>query len=245
MISSLQRNLRLFSGASPILRWTAKFLFVAFSLLFGGASSLIATSATWNGTTSTAWTLSTNWSGNPLVVPGSGDTATFNNAGNGNTTLNLGLGVTINTVLFDTSSAASYTIGSGAVGSQTLTLNDAGAITVNSTVTNNQTINANVVLGLNRVVSTYSFTNNSTTSGQLLTVAGNVSLATANGGGQAGIKTLALGGSGNGLISGNLSQAATNSLGGAITKSGTGTWTLTGSSDFSQATTVSAGTLKH
>ncbi len=44
---------------------------------------------------------------------GHGDTATFNGAGNSNLVINLNSGVTINTVIFDTSSAAAYTIGSG------------------------------------------------------------------------------------------------------------------------------------
>ena len=60
-----------------------------------------AASATWNGTTDAMWSTLTNWSANP--VPGTGDTATFNGAGNGNTTIDLGGGVTIGTVLFDTS----------------------------------------------------------------------------------------------------------------------------------------------
>jgi len=62
--------------------------------------SVLAGSATWNGTTNSTWSTSTNWTaGGP---PGTGNTATFSNAGNGNTTLDLGAGVTVNTVLFDT-----------------------------------------------------------------------------------------------------------------------------------------------
>src|ERR1051326_3737347 len=99
-----------------------------------------AASGSWLGTADATWANASNWSTTP--VPGTGDTATFNGAGNGNIAINLGGGVTINTVLFDTSSAASYIIGTGAVGSQTLTLDNGGAITVNSTVTNNETVNA-------------------------------------------------------------------------------------------------------
>jgi autotransporter-associated beta strand protein len=206
------------------------------------APSAFGASATWTGTTNSTWSTVTNWTvGGP---PGTGDTATFNNAGNGNTTLNLGAGVTVNTILFDTSSAAAYTIGSGAVGSQTLTLNDSGAITVNSTVTNNETVNANVILGLLRgVVSTISLTNNSTTPGQLLTFAGSISPTTLGIGGAAS-KTLALGGSGNGAVTGIISGiGAGNNPTLALTKSGTGTWTLSGTNTYVGTTTVTGGTL--
>jgi autotransporter-associated beta strand protein len=204
--------------------------------------SVPAASATWLGTISSTWANLLNWTlGGP---PGSGDTATFNNAGNGNTTLDLGTGVTVMTILFNTSNAAPYTIGSGAVGSQTLTLNDSGAITVNSTVTNNETINASIVLGTSRsTISTISLTNNSTTPGQLLTVAGGISPSTA-GTGTVTTKTLALGGSGNGAVTGVISG---NGSGGvptvALTKSGTGVWALSGSNSCSGTTTVNAGTL--
>lgn len=201
-----------------------------------------AASATWLGTLSSTWANLLNWT--LLGPPGSGDTATFNNAGNGNTTLDLGTGVTVMTILFNTSNAAPYTIGSGAVGSQTLTLNDSGAITVNSSVTNNETINASIVLGTSRsTTSTISLTNNSTTPGQLLTVAGGISPSTA-GTGTVTTKTLALGGSGNGAVTGIISG---NGSGGvptvALTKSGTGEWTLSGANTYSGTTTVNAGTL--
>jgi autotransporter-associated beta strand protein len=156
--------------------------------------------------------------------------------------LDLGAGVTTNTILFDTSSAAAYTIGSGAVGSQSLTLNDGGAITVNSTVTNNQLFNAAITLGTARsTVSTITFTNNSASA--LLTIAGSIT-PTTGGTGSAATKTLALTGSGNGVISGVISG---NGSGGnptvAITKTGAGAWTLSGPNTYSGTTTVSAGSL--
>ena len=92
------------------------------------------------------WGTNANWLTDPAAVPGTGDTATFNSAGNGFTTIDLGTGVTIGNILFDTSSAAAYTIGLGAVGSRSLTLDNAGAITLNSDVANNQLFNANLSL---------------------------------------------------------------------------------------------------
>ena len=98
--------------------------------LFGALTSVVgvfalsltpqlqATSGTWNGTTDGIWATGTNWSTN--AAPGTGATATFNNAGNSNTVINLGAGVTISSLVFDTSNIAAYTIGSGAVGSQAL-----------------------------------------------------------------------------------------------------------------------------
>lgn len=94
-----------------------------------------AASGTWNGTTDGVWATDTNWSAAP--APGTGDTATFNNAGNGNTTIDLGAGVTAGAVLIDTASAAGYTIGTGG---QSLTLDNSGTITVASTVTADQVI---------------------------------------------------------------------------------------------------------
>src|ERR1700680_1574588 len=91
-----------------------------------------AASATWNGTSDATWSNATNWSASP--VPGLGDVATFSNAGNGNTNIDLSSGVIISNIIFDTSSAAAYTIGIGAVGSETLTLQNNGIVTVNSTV---------------------------------------------------------------------------------------------------------------
>jgi len=221
---------------------TTSLLAIVLLTVLVAAPSAFAASATWSGTTDSTWSTATNWTaGGP---PGTGDTATFNNAGNGNTTLNLGTGVTVMTILFSTSSAAAYTIGSGAVGSQTLTLNDFGAITVNSTVTNNETINANVILGTDRsTVSTISLTNNSTTAGQLLTIAGSVSPTTA-GILVATTKILALGGSGNGAVTGIISgNGAGNNPTVALTKSGTGTWTLSGANTYAGTTTVIGGTL--
>ena len=199
----------------------------------GGLPLAPLASAAWTGAAGPIqlWHLPTNWS--PNTVPGSGDTATFNGSGNGHTRPDIAGGVTINTIVFDTASAAAYTIGGG-----NLTLNDGGAITVNSTVTNEEIILAHVILGTDPdMSSTISVTNNNTTSD--LAFLSDITPGLHQFG---VVKTLAPGGSGNGVIIGNI-------LGGAnvaLTKSGTGTWTLSpmNQNTYTGTTTISDGVLR-
>jgi autotransporter-associated beta strand protein len=132
-----------------------------------------ATSAAWDGSTSNVWSLNTNWLSDPLTAPGSGETATFDGAGNGNTIIDLEAGVTIGNIVFDKASAGAYTIGS--VG-QTLTFNTASsgnAVTLNSTVATNQIINANILV--NTADNTLRFLNSTaTTTGPTLTINGTI-----------------------------------------------------------------------
>ena len=184
--------------------------------------SSTAGGASWTGANGSTWA-DANWSSSP--VPGAANnvhTATFNSAGGGQTTINLGAGVTLNTVLFDTTTAAAYTIGSGAVGSQTLTLENGGAITTSGTVVNGQVVNAAVVLGTDRSAQTYTISNNATTPATALIVAGNITGAAS--GGVAGAKTLAVLGAGDTDITGGIAQGGATSL--AVTKAGTGTLNL-------------------
>jgi hypothetical protein len=206
-----------------------KFFIPAIGLLLASIPAAHAASDTWTGTTDGTWATTTNW--NPSVaVPGTGDTATFNGAGNSNTTLNLGGGVTLGTLLFDTSSAAAYTIGSGAVGSQTLTLGTlAGGIQMNSTVANNELINANLALSTTGTY-TVGLTNNSTTN--TLTVAGGISASTA------GTKVLTVAGAGAVAVSGNIT-AGTGAV--SILDSGTNTLSLSGSASSLGVGNLSVG----
>lgn len=226
----------------PPMKLTRNFCRRALALSLVLVPSAHAANATWNGSSSGLWGTTGNWSASP--VPGTGNTATFN-AASSNTAISLN-GVVINTILFNTASAAAYTLGTGAVGSQTLTLNDSGAITVNSSVANSQLFNANVVLGTGSTSANYSFSNNSATNGQLLTIAGNVSSGQSNTNNQA--KVLTLDGTANGLISGIISGDGSGNGGNktatvGVTKTGTGVWTLTGANTYSDPTTVTTGTL--
>jgi autotransporter-associated beta strand protein len=204
----------------------------------GGAVTLAPLiSATWTGNVNSDWGNSSNWQ--PQVVPGSGDTASFNAPDGSNTTVSLGAGRTINTVLFGAMEAGHYTIGiAGLRRNQELTLNDGGAIRVDSPVINDQRIAANVILGtLQGTSSIITFTNNSTTAS--LTIAGDLTGSTSGGG--SGTKILALEG-GNALISGDIGKNG-NGPTIALTKDGIGTWTLSGKNVYSGGTIVNGGTL--
>jgi autotransporter-associated beta strand protein len=141
-----------------------------------------AASATWNGTTDATWA-GANWSASP--VPGTGDTATFNNAGGAVDVIDLTPNVTVGNIAFDNALVAAYTIGSGTVASQELTLNNSGAISASDTINANQLFNAKLVLGTDAASGSYTITNNDLSN--TLTFAGGISGGTT---GTAGAKTL-------------------------------------------------------
>jgi autotransporter-associated beta strand protein len=208
------------------------------------SKSAMAASGTWTGATDATWAGS-NWSATP--VPGSGDTATFNGLGNGHTNIDLGSGITVGNILFNTSGAAAYNIGIGAVGSQSLTINDGGSITLNSTVAQNELFDSGIVLGVNSSAAAYSVTNNNPNYN--LGFLGNFTGGPA--GGTAGTKTLTVGGVGNTTISGSLINGAANETI-ALTKVGSGTLTFNGNVNAATglnsngaygAVTVNSGTL--
>ena len=223
---------------NAMLRTTSRFVSVLFVLSLAAfcAATAQADSAAWIGTIDANWANLGNWDGTPVAVPGTGNTATFNGAaGAGGAVIDLGAGVTINTILFDTANAAAYTIGSGAVGSQTLILDDSGAVTMNATVASNELFNANILLGT-ATAGTYTFTNNSATNA--LTFAGGVQ---GGAGGTGDAKTLTVTGAGNTGIGGIIANGGASAL--ALTKDGAGTLTLTGVNSFTGQLSVQSGTL--
>ncbi len=204
---------------------------IALSLAGLSSQSSHAANRTWSGSSSSAWATSGNWSTLPVAT----DAAIFSGAGNGNTTIDLGVsGATIKSITFDTASAAAYTIGAGAAGSQTLTIGDAGIISLTSLVVQNQLINANVTLGT-AISSTYNFSNSSTKS---LTFAGSIQGGT---GGTAGAKTLTLDGLGTTTVTGAISNGGSSSL--AIVAN-SGLLTLSGSNSYTGGTSISGGVLQ-
>jgi fibronectin-binding autotransporter adhesin len=217
------------SIAQPSLNRTRPRFFNSASFLLASLAMLTipiassAASANWTGLTDSTWANTGNWDASP--VPGTGDTATFNGGGNGNTIIDLGTGVTVGNVTFDTSLAAPYTIGAGAVGSQTLTLDLNGGINMGTTVTSNQIINANLALP---AIGFYNIINNS--AANVLTLAGTNKAATT------GSAVLTMDGTGTNSITGPI-QAGTGSMG--LYKINTGTLLLSGGGAFT-ATNVNS-----
>ena len=200
--------------------------------------SVTAEDGTWTGGENSVWINSANWSG--ATHPGSGadETATFDSAGNGNTTLDLtGLSV-IDTIIFDTSSAAAYTLGTGAAGSQTLVFENGGEIVVESDVVNPQLVNAAVQLSTTSSYSTHTLRNDSTNT--TLTVAGPIAGAT--GGSTPSQKILNINGAGDIALNGNISSGGGTLC--RIIKNSTGTLTLSGANAFGGDSEIYSGTVK-
>ncbi len=151
----------------------------------------LAADVTWDGGTNTdgLWSNTDNWTGSP--VPGTGNTATFDNAGNGNTTIDLVAGVTVGNMTFDTSSVAGYTIGSGGAGAQTLTLDDVGVIGMTATAANNQVIDANLSIA-NATITNANATQSLTVAGDITGTSASAMTLTLDGGGAGGINVSGL-----------------------------------------------------
>jgi autotransporter-associated beta strand protein len=203
---------------------------VALAVGLVAPAGAIAATDTWNGTTDSSWSLASNW--DTGILPGTADTALFNNAGSGNTTINIS-NVSVGNITFDTSSAAAYTFGTG-IGSGTIVLGDNGVITSNSTVHTNQVFDSNMVLGSDATSQSYWLTCNS---GFAMFFAGTISGGT---GGTAGTKTLGIGGTGAVELTGSVVDGG-SAVG--ISKMGSGTLWMTGVSNYSGDTVLGEGIL--
>ncbi len=212
----------------------------AFAVVAMALSSQVkADSARWIGSSNSTWATSTNWTSDPNPVPGTGNTATFDDVGGTIDTIDLGAGVSIGSIVFDTANVAAYTIGSGAVGTQTLTLDPGGSIIANNSINNNQVFNANLVLGADATAQSYSLTNSD--SNNSVTFAGTI---TGGSGGTAGPKSININSASTGgiVLSGLISNGGASSL--TIVKSGAGVLNIsTAAHTFSGGVTVEAGTL--
>jgi autotransporter-associated beta strand protein len=201
----------------------AKVLTAAFSLLSfcSNMQAAAAKTRTWIGT-SGDWNTASNWNSSPAGVPiaANGDPAVFDSTGSILTaTLSAAGGAGV--ITFSGNSAQTiatagfaFTLGDGTTGSIT---NSATAV---------QTISGAGALTLSGAAT---FTDNGTGAGQLL-----ISTAISNG---TNLLTL----SGTGLL-GTISGVIGNGSG-AVTKTGTGTWTLSGANTYTGGTNINGGTL--
>jgi hypothetical protein len=183
------------------------------------------TSYRWTGTTSGAWNTTTNWldDSNGATVSSVPNLATHSavfRLSSTNTTLNLATSIALLNLQF-TATPSAYTIGG-----QGITFASGGSISVASTVTTNQTINSNIV-----VAGAFGITNSSATSGQTLTLGGTMALAS---------NALTVNSTANTTLTGAITGLAASS----ITKSGSGTLTLSATNSALLGNmTVNAGTL--
>ncbi len=214
------------------------FLALAGSALLLTVSHAFAANGTWNGTTSDDWQDSANWS---AAFPTFGETATFNTT-SANTTIDMGTGLNIRNITFDTANVAAYTLGTGGAGGQAFALGDAlnaAAITLKSTVANNQIINADITLGDTHQAAFYYFDIEG--ADDKLTVNGTVTGSSVNSG-TAGNKIIWARGAGSVEFTDALTTGATGGL--ALRMDETVTVTLSGSTsnDFTGSADIRGGT---
>ena len=218
-------------------------LFPAFAVLAIASLALprpAAAQVTWTGTSGGDWDTGANWSTGSK--PTASGTALFN------TTLtsvaNAVADQTVRSISFDTAAGTAgngFTIGTA--GGNTLTLGNGGTIQILSTLTGTgKAISVNAPLVLSpasaSTAGSYTFANNNGTATNTLNFGGPIS-----GGLTSGTVTLTLDGANTGIntIAGNISNGSAASL--ALTKSGGGTWVLSGSNTYTGNTTLANGNI--
>lgn len=126
------------------IRWTSCVfapVLVAASII--GANTARAANGTWNGTQDAMWTNSANWSA--VAFPYGSSTATFDNAGNGNTSINLAGLYSFPNITFTGASVGAYTL--GLVG-QKVTLQNGNVIWLAESAAADQTVQTDLELPL-------------------------------------------------------------------------------------------------
>src|SRR6185312_15555051 len=220
------------------------FRMAAAGLVLGSAISAEAASATWNAAPQSGnWIVAAgtnNWSTGDGTFPGAAgsgttaDVATFNNTSS-ITSISNNVGFSIGGILFDTANASAYTIYTSG-GTWRINNGANSFIRINSTVVNPQVIN-----GALRMASTgpCTVTSDSTTPTATLTIANGMSVNNSGNG-----STLILTGQNTGPnIMASFTEQTPATILGALTKSGSGTWILTGNCTYHSNTLVSGGIL--
>ncbi|MEM0896397.1 MAG: autotransporter-associated beta strand repeat-containing protein [Verrucomicrobiota bacterium] len=147
-----------------------------------------AADETWDGDTDGLWSNTTNWVGDPVSPPGTGDQATFNSpvGTGGASVIDLGGAVTINHLFYDSTTVAAFTI--GVASADTLTFDNNGGVDTTSAMQNDQTIAADIILG-DGTGNTFRIDTESTTNRVIIT--GDIDTGT--GTGSAGVQRLEVG----------------------------------------------------
>lgn len=201
------------------LRAAIGFVVAALAALPGFAS----VQTTWSGASSASWSDSGNWS---TGVPAAGDTAQFNGASSNRSVDLGGAARPVGTISFDTAGAAAYTF-SGNAG-DAFVFDAGGGVSSSTTVTTGQTFNSAI-----QNLGALNIANNTTGTAAPLTFSGAFSLAP---GGSAGALAVTAG-TGPVVISGSFGNNFS-----AITKSGTGNLTLSGTNTaFTGNITINTG----
>ena len=236
---SLHTSGKLFAGTKQFSETTRDWAAPSFSLNLAimPAPDSVAASGSWkdSGFIDSNWNVAGNWTSTSIpgavsTSDGSADIATFK-YGN-NLSVNVDSTRSISTIIFRGGLEGAYTLQGGG-----LYVGFNGSISVNLSVTHIETVNSPIFLATTPNT-TFTFNNESTSSGASLNIGGAVTGRQAIGGTQ----TLVLGGKGNGTISGEIFDG---SRGGtvAIMKSGAGAWTISGANTYSGDTIISEGRL--
>ncbi|AKC82108.1 hypothetical protein IMCC26134_03735 [Verrucomicrobia bacterium IMCC26134] len=222
------------------------------AMLAGGASSAFAASQTWKASPTDAnWATTTNWVGG--ATPGSTtsnstDTATFNAAltggvgGTGNPIV-IDTGRRLGAITYDTVNVGALQIGTNAgpvLGLGSNSAASAAAVNLTSTVANSQIIAAPIQIYAyaSATNSQFTFSNSANSSAVTLSLTGAI---TANVSGTRPSKLILSGtNTGNNTISGNLANPSSGQAVAILTKSGAGTWILSGNNTFSGTAVTSA-----
>ena len=200
-----------------------RFLGLAFTVL-AGAHAAHGAHGSWTGAANAMWTNNANWSGSSH--PTTSQTATFNGAGNGFTTLDISGLASVRTNIFTSAGVAPYTLGVGGPNAQTLVMDNNGLIRVTADAGAPQMIHAALCLGIGASAGSYTFQNDSVVN--TLTIAGDIFGASSAA--TPGAKTINIRGAGDVVLSGSVSDG--NGAGGKLNVNMAGTLTLAGSNAF-------------
>ena len=171
-----------------------------------------AANATWNGSVDPTWANGANWTPSPapgaVGVVTNTDTALFNSAGNGDTSITIDSSRNIQNITFDTASAATYTFTGGI-----LVGTNGGEIQMTPSVIDSQTFIATFSLK-----TSFTFANNAASPTAALNYSGSINSTTGS---------LTLTGSNTGS---NSVGGSSGTISCTLVKTGLGTWTITGAS---------------